>query len=719
MTPEVASTESWEPHVRAGVGTWPGGAKLIPPTGIMGLFAEAIGTLGAAQTHGSDTEDIENDEMVLKGTFKAPPRCICEARWRLYDCNGFKKLITARRAVQDMKRVVYLHRNVVRVRCTLRLLAARSDTILSMHFTPSQHSGANPDPEGSRHDARIRGKHLALARALVVKSEKKRAYHKPISREWLLELLSVVIAHYDAPQAKHATLTSTLYTTSTMIMNHATGTPSDPRDQEQFQIQGVPDDILHEVFIRSLPDEVTFATSEAPLLLCQICSRWRSLSIGYAPLWASLKLVISERDPIPVPGEEGFFTWFGRCKGLTLDFFLIFHRKLVWLDSSLTPPLTRHFAFLSRSLAHVPSYNFRHLTLHGVPFHVVHTLPRGALLCLERLVLAFKFYQTPIDWTSEEPIRAFEQCSLLQRVALDGVFLAPDLCNALAIPWNQLTHFFYLCELAPKDYLHCVSKMTNLVHGCFCLGDQAAGDIEPPSPELDLSTIQVKSTTPDFWRSFDFPNLRTLQIIGTRCAEMASAGYWDDQQSFLARLRSLGHLEKLSLSIDEFNSHDCEAFFQCCPNITHLDLDTSDDRYQAVLMALHSDVGYLPKLKALALEVGNSSAYRKLYMEGLDDDDIVQTSALLSMVESRRSCEPQGQLKRIVFYGAEACQVSNGKASHRCLEPCIEQGLTVEHKVEKEVGLAGLCDPVLFGRHEQLSDWREAAEIFRNNHEGQ
>ncbi|KAH6919180.1 hypothetical protein BKA70DRAFT_1555089 [Coprinopsis sp. MPI-PUGE-AT-0042] len=520
-------------------------------------------------------------------------------------------------------------------------------------------------------------------------------------------------------------------------MNHATSTPSDLRVQEQAPIQSVPDDILHEIFIHSLPDEVTFATSEAPLLLCQICSRWRSLSISYAPLWTSLKLVISERDPAAVPGEEGFFTWFGRCKDSKIDFFLIFRRKLVWFDGSPNPPLNYHFTFLSRSLAHIPSYTFRHLTLHGVPLQVVHSLPQGALPSLERLVLAFTFHETPIDWITDGPIRAFEQCPLLRRVALDGVCLAPDLRNTLAISWDQLTHFFYLCELAPEDYVHCVSKMTSLVHGCFCLGDKTAGDIEPPSPELEVSPIrkmivlhELSSLTlsywdmprgevdyPDFWRSFDFPNLRTLRIVGARCAEMASAGYWDDQRYFLANLKALERLEKLSLSIGELNTHDCETLFQSCPNVTHLDLDTSNDQYRAALMALDGDRGYLPKLKALALEVGYGSAFRKLYIEGLDDDDIVQTRALLSMVESRRPCEPQGQLKRIVFYGAEPWQVSDGKEFHKCLGPYIEKGLIIEHKVEKEIGLAGLGDPILFGRHEQLSDWREAGDVFRNNYE--
>ncbi|KAF8886258.1 hypothetical protein CPB84DRAFT_1549400 [Gymnopilus junonius] len=62
----------------------------------------------------------------------------------------------------------------------------------------------------------------------------------------------------------------------------------------------LPDDILQEIFLRCLPEKhnALMSTTEAPLLLGRVCSRWRGLAFHTPRLWATLHI------PLPVPPTQ-------------------------------------------------------------------------------------------------------------------------------------------------------------------------------------------------------------------------------------------------------------------------------------------------------------------------------------------------------------------------------------------------------------------------------
>ncbi|KAF8891925.1 hypothetical protein CPB84DRAFT_1683133, partial [Gymnopilus junonius] len=60
-------------------------------------------------------------------------------------------------------------------------------------------------------------------------------------------------------------------------------------------IRGLPDDVLCDIFYHCLPSHRNpiLSTSEAPLLLTQVCSKWRSVALSSPALWARLHISFS------------------------------------------------------------------------------------------------------------------------------------------------------------------------------------------------------------------------------------------------------------------------------------------------------------------------------------------------------------------------------------------------------------------------------------------
>ncbi|KAJ7168662.1 hypothetical protein C8R46DRAFT_1350259 [Mycena filopes] len=62
-------------------------------------------------------------------------------------------------------------------------------------------------------------------------------------------------------------------------------------------VRRLPDDILREIFVSSLPSthNAIMAEREAPLLICHVCSGWRSIAFTTPRLWSSLHVVIRDK----------------------------------------------------------------------------------------------------------------------------------------------------------------------------------------------------------------------------------------------------------------------------------------------------------------------------------------------------------------------------------------------------------------------------------------
>ncbi|KAJ7089993.1 hypothetical protein C8R44DRAFT_720358 [Mycena epipterygia] len=85
----------------------------------------------------------------------------------------------------------------------------------------------------------------------------------------------------------------------------------------------IPQDIVEDIFLSCLPTQrnATINVAEAPLLLCQICSAWRSVALGMPRLWTTLHIGDGPPRRWSMVGD-----WLGRSAALPLALSLSLNR---------------------------------------------------------------------------------------------------------------------------------------------------------------------------------------------------------------------------------------------------------------------------------------------------------------------------------------------------------------------------------------------------------
>ena len=113
------------------------------------------------------------------------------------------------------------------------------------------------------------------------------------------------------------------------VMKRATGTagPSSTSPINRFARE-----ILAEIFWNCLP-EVTdrMSSSNAPLLLCRVCSLWRSIVLDTPKLWTTVTIVIHNLKRDPQVGRQVINSWLERSRHLPLALYLIYYGSMGFL----------------------------------------------------------------------------------------------------------------------------------------------------------------------------------------------------------------------------------------------------------------------------------------------------------------------------------------------------------------------------------------------------
>ncbi|KAJ7432006.1 hypothetical protein FB451DRAFT_1090776 [Mycena latifolia] len=91
-------------------------------------------------------------------------------------------------------------------------------------------------------------------------------------------------------------------------------------------VRRLPDDVMQEIFIASLPANrnAIMSLAEAPLLLCNICSAWRNLAISTPYLWASLHIAAPATHRL-LQMNYAIDTWLSRSGALPLSISIARH----------------------------------------------------------------------------------------------------------------------------------------------------------------------------------------------------------------------------------------------------------------------------------------------------------------------------------------------------------------------------------------------------------
>ncbi|KAJ7114829.1 hypothetical protein C8R44DRAFT_740190 [Mycena epipterygia] len=247
----------------------------------------------------------------------------------------------------------------------------------------------------------------------------------------------------------------------------------------------LPIDILREIFLCASPTEAVLNDIVSPILgrpqirliLCQVCSNWRSVALDTHELWSDVRVDVGTGNTKHLLEIlDIWLTRSGQC-ALTL------HMTGVTNDPRAAMLLTRH------------SHRFRSLTTHLRNPFVNSTA--GSIDLLETLEL---------HGSDDQALPLMK--ALLRAPRLSSVILRfidnPTNVELCTIPWHQLT------ELDLIDTFPLPSQLYSILAGCGAL----------TTANLGISSRDEPVQPPD--RNFALPRLRKLTLIGDTLTTYAS-----------------------------------------------------------------------------------------------------------------------------------------------------------------------------------------------------
>lgn len=337
-------------------------------------------------------------------------------------------------------------------------------------------------------------------------------------------------------------------------------------------LRQLPHELLSEIFIHCLPPFPTrISPSDAPLLLEQICRRWRDIARSTPTLWSSICLPL---DPQMISfAIEVARTWPARSGIFPLSIVLGvgLHHNHVGEELETHPALPILFSNSGRWVdlgLHLPA-------AWVVSFDEV----KERLPLLQKLTLSGGL---------SGRCMAFEHAKMLRTLDLDTMIDVND----VAVPWGNLTKFITRGR-STHQLADTLRICFNLVE-CELKGVTGIYFNAPVIEEFTLVHLQtlqigIVAWTPDLFDSLTLPSLRSIDL------KLLTDNYdyldWDSRSAFLTMLsRSGSILQSLSLDGSDIRMYEVDllACLKAAPSLVRLiikdnDLDALTD---SVLKAL-------------------------------------------------------------------------------------------------------------------------------------
>ncbi|KAJ7253501.1 hypothetical protein C8J57DRAFT_1722395 [Mycena rebaudengoi] len=319
----------------------------------------------------------------------------------------------------------------------------------------------------------------------------------------------------------------------------------------------LPDDVVREIFVASLPKNRNCAISakDSSLLLCTICQPWRNLALSTPRMWASIHIVAPSNDKT----ERMINTvhaWLARSGTLPLSISLTVSQS-TWPHpdaSSLLTALIRCSSLRWKSIRFI-------LPLDQL--EPLSSLSPEDVPVLEKAVVV-GFEGESADHTIMSPRLAFMQTTSLSSASLNAHFISPK----TPIRLEFLRHLSFEVVGVPQSYIAAQSTL-DILRRCALLETctiVTLGDLDGPSTlpcrmdHLRHLCVRVRSAGPHFFEALVLPNLRCLEYNGppelhflplltsaqsVECLVLTSSA---STAALLAVLRLTPMLEELDLS---------------------------------------------------------------------------------------------------------------------------------------------------------------------------
>ncbi|KAJ6490190.1 hypothetical protein DFH09DRAFT_1208899 [Mycena vulgaris] len=368
-------------------------------------------------------------------------------------------------------------------------------------------------------------------------------------------------------------------------------------------------------------DEVLRPTRslDVPLLLVQVCARWRSVALATPRLWAEFQIVLSH-DP---PRIQLLRYWLANANRHPISLAAKCYSPAA-IGQVLTT--TRRFKKLHLQAAPTSLYmlgarDYVRFDVEDLRIDIRHSLPDCSMP------------NTPV--VIHGTYHAFQESSSLRSFAmLSSVTIGRSFFLKFSLPWAQLTHLRIVEWNLPMSSIEVLAQCINLVQCTFGRLTNWYGHIARRTTiryVTDAHFIFESLDDPvaeEFFKSLTLPSLKRL-IIESYDEDDEWTG-WRTFASF--RLRSSFNLETFELHGVTIGTADFLAFVECVPSVKNLTVMIPQLRAAPIFKGLtcdYSRVVLLPKLERLSIGLVNSEVSESL-------------EPLIAMVRSRRNQEHAG-----------------------------------------------------------------------------
>lgn len=336
-------------------------------------------------------------------------------------------------------------------------------------------------------------------------------------------------------------------------------------------VRYVPSEVLSEIFIWCLPrvdpndefDENIFLDDGVPLLLAEICSRWRAIALSTPQLWTT----ISVHFPSNVGRVlEAVQMWLKRSGSLPLAVNI---RWRSFEKEYLQFANNANWSSLDAILAQADRWRYAYLVLPGKDL-------RRIAKVQHRLT---KLSRVHIDISTREETAVFADLPNLQSVD----FLPGTVTSHFQLPWSRLKSSSLHANRA-MDCIQWLQQGSNLVYSAFTCD---YGRPQPQGPEGSLVTpilerldidLTFEGHLRDLVHHLTCPSLRELQI-SIDCEDMSEEEHLVMSpepylSSFLCR--SGNRLQRLCLRGSHLDSQDLARCLGVLASLVELELDLDE-----------------------------------------------------------------------------------------------------------------------------------------------
>ncbi|KAJ7622431.1 hypothetical protein FB45DRAFT_838530 [Roridomyces roridus] len=329
-------------------------------------------------------------------------------------------------------------------------------------------------------------------------------------------------------------------------------------------VRRLPDDILREIFIASLPSKgnATLRASDTPILLCHVTRRWRNLALSTPRLWATLHIIglpVMQDNTRVDRMNDAANAWLSRSGALPLSISFVQGRPFFRRVDSNAMELHRSACktFLDTLIKFAPRW--------------------GSV----RFSIAQEFDITPLAEVAPEDVK------MLRSAAIDrwddGIpFLGAHGLRALSLQVAELPaslpiHWESLCHLtlvsAQNDQMPAFNLVLPALRQCSRLENLSVDfhfTMDPqPHPPCDLPHLRQLSVGGTAWGlvcCVNAPQLRILSCVLHRVPSL-------ETPNPLVRLASRSnHLECLRLELTAISGDTLMAVLRAVPTLRELTL---------------------------------------------------------------------------------------------------------------------------------------------------